>query len=164
MWYHSIVGIMLNQEHLRDIFQNKNFVMFFASILFMCGILACFYGYSVIFAILFTVLMIILLYIRLFDFRKIIIFALIFYGGFFLTFCKIKNFDDLLYKVPMDGIVTGRIVSIPEKVDDAKIRFFMQVEDVNSEVVNAKTFVTISGDNIAFDKYNIGEKFSVTGR
>ena len=164
MWYHSIVGIMLNQEYLRDIFQNKNFVMFFASILFMCGILACFYGYSVIFAILFTVLMIILLYIRLFDFRKIIIFTLIFYSGFFLTFCKIKNFDDLLYKVPMDGIVIGRIVSIPEKVDDTKVRFFMQVEEVNSEIVNAKTFVTVLGNNIKLDKYNIGEKISVTGR
>lgn len=165
MWYHSSVGIMLNEERIRDIFQNKNIVMFVASALFMCGILACFYGYSVILAILLTVSMIILLYLRLLDIRKVIIFVLIFYSGFFLTFCKIKNFDDLLYKVPVDGILSGRIVSIPEKIDNSKVRFFMHVDGVNSDVVDAKTFVTISNvEEKSIDKYNIGEKVSVSGR
>ena len=138
--------------------------MFFASLLFMCGILACFYGYSGLFSILITVLMIILLYIRLFDIRRIIIFMLIFYAGFFLTFCKIKNYDDLLYRVPLETILEGRIVSIPEKIDNSKIRFFMQVEEIANESVNAKTFVTVSNIENSIDKYNIGDKISISGK
>lgn len=164
MWYHSSVGIMLNIELLRDIFQNKNFVMFFASSLFMCGILACFYGYSVFFAIIFTILMIIFLYIRLFDIRKIIIFTLIFYSGFFLTFCKIKNFDELLYRVPTDATLSGRIISIPDKIENSKVRFFMHIDDIDSEKVDAKTFVTISDINNQIEKYNIGERISISGK
>ena len=123
MWYHSSVGIMINYEQIRDVIQNKNFVMFFASLLFMCGILACFYGHSILFAALFTFLMIILLYSRLFGIRKILIFTLIFYFGFFLTFCKIRNYDDLLYRVPIETTLTGRIVSIPEFSQENKIKF-----------------------------------------
>ena len=143
MWYHSIVGIMINYEQIRDIIQNKNFVMFFASLLFMCGILACFYGCSVLFAALFTFLMLVLLFTRIFEIRKIFIFTIIFYFGFFLTFCKIKNFDDLLYRAPVDTVLTGRIVSIPEISQEKDVKFFMQVESFDSIPVSAKTFVSV---------------------
>lgn len=164
MWYHSSVGIMLNQEQLRDIFQNKNFVMFFASVMFMCGILACFYGNSIFFAVIFTILMIVLLYLRMFDVRKIIVFTLIFYGGFFLTFCKIKNSDDLLYRVPVETTLIGRIVNIPEVVESSKVRFFMQVDEIDSESVDAKTFVTVTDLGNSFDKFNIGDRVSILGK
>lgn len=162
MWYHSVVGIMIKDEQIRDFIQNKNFVMFFASILFMCGILACFYGYSILFAGVFTVLMIVLMYARLFEIRKILIFTLIFYIGFFLTFCKIKNYDDLLSRAPVDVTLTGRIVSIPE-VTENKAKFFFQVEKIGSENVNAKTFVSVS--QVSNEEiFNVGKKLSLNGR
>ena len=45
---------MKNQEQLRDIIQNKNFVMFFASLIFMCGILASFYGFAIFYCAIFV--------------------------------------------------------------------------------------------------------------
>lgn len=156
---------MINIERFRDIIQNKNFVMFFASLVFMCGILSCFYGYGILFSALFTLLMIIVLYVRLFDIKKILVFALIFYSAFFLTFFKIKNNDELLHMVPIDTVLTGRIVSIPvSSGENNKVKFFLEVKKVNDNNVKAKTFVTISkSDNIGND-LNIGEKVTIKGR
>ena len=164
MWYHSSVGIMINKDQLRDVIQNKNFVMFFASMIFMCGILACFYGYCVFFSALCTLIMIFLLYLRVFNIRKILIFSLIFYVGFFLTFCKIKTSDELLYVAPTEDTFVGRIVNIPESSGSSKVKFFLNVEQVGDEKLDAKTFVTISSADEVVSKLNIGEKISVKGR
>lgn len=152
---------MINLEQIRDISQNKNFVMFFASIIFMSGILACFYGYGILFSAIFTLLMIVLLYARLFNIKKIIVFVLIFYSGFFLTFYKIKNGDELLNLVPIDTELTGKIVSIPVAGDNSKVKFFFEVEKLHEKDVNAKTFLTVSNTN---QKFNIGDKLTVKGR
>lgn len=153
---------MINLERIRDIIQNKNFVMFFTSMIFMCGILACFYGYGILFSALFTLFMIFVLYARLFDTKKIIIFALVFYSGFFLTFFKIKNNDELLHMVPVDTVLTGRIVSIPN--GDSKVKFFLDVKKVDGQDVRAKTFVTVSNAGENAKNLNIGEKITVKGR
>ncbi len=152
---------MWNLEQIRDIFQNKNFMMFCASSVFMCGILACFYGYAIIFAGIFTLFMIILLYLKLFDFKRILVFTLIFYSGFFLTFCKIKNYDELLSMAPVETTFTGRIVSIPTFVDNTKAKFFFEVEKVANTEVKAKTFVTIKGET---ENLNIGKKLVLKGK
>ncbi len=162
IWYHSCVGIMKNQEQLRDITQNKNFVMFFASVIFMCGILASFYGFAIIYCFIFTILMLVLLYLKLFDIKKVLIFTFIFYFGFFLTFCKIKNYDELLHMVPVDINLTGRVISIPE--GDDKIKFFMQVDKAGDRDLQAKTLVTVSQASKLAGNINIGEKISVNGR
>ena len=155
---------MKNQEQLRDIIQNKNFVMFFASLIFMCGILASFYGFAIFYCAIFTILMIVLLYLRLFDIRKVLIFTFIFYFGFFLTFCKIKSYDELLHMAPADINLSGRIVSIPEGKDDNKLKFFMQVENAGDKELDAKTFVTVTQAEKVSENLNIGEKVSMTGR
>lgn len=161
MCYHTFVGIMINLERIRDIIQNKNFVMFFASSIFMSGILACFYGYAILFSALFTLLMVILLYARLFNIKKILVFALIFYSGFFLTFYKIKNNDELLHLVPIDTEITGKIVSIPVSADNSKVKFFFEVDKVQDRAVKAKTFLTVSKSN---QNLNIGDRLTVKGR
>lgn len=151
----------MNLEQVRDVSQNKNFVMFFTSSVFMSGILSCFYGYGILFSALFTLLMIVLLYIRLFDIKKILLFALIFYSGFFLTFYKIKNNDELLHIVPIDTELTGRVVSIPVSNDDSKVKFFFEVDKVKDKDVSAKTFVTITKST---KSVNIGDKLIIKGR
>lgn len=151
-------------EKLRDIIQNKNFVMFFASLIFMCGILASFYGFAIVYCAVFTILMLVLLYLRLFDIRKVLIFVFVFYFGFFLTFCKIKNYDELLHIVPVDISLSGRIVSIPEGKDDGKLKFFMQVEKAGDNEIDAKTFVTVTQTEKISGNLNIGEKVLMKGR
>ncbi|MBQ8458980.1 DNA internalization-related competence protein ComEC/Rec2 [bacterium] len=155
---------MLTFESLRDIAQNKNFIMFVASMTFMCGILACFYGQGILICSIFTILMLILLNIKLLDIRKILILTLIFYFGFFLTFFKIKNYDNLLQLAPANVKIEGRIVSIPEIKENSKIKFFLQTDKVDNSDFKAKTLVTVSKIDNTNLHLNIGEKISVNGR
>ena len=154
---------MINIDFIRDITQNKNFMMFFASITFMCGILSCFYGYAIIFGLLITLILLTSYYLRLFSFKKVLVLVLIFYGGFFLTFCKIKSYDDLFQIVPIQASITGRIVSIPYSDGNNKTKFFFQVEKIKDKQVSGKTFVTIS-ENPTDTPLNIGEKLTLKGK
>ncbi len=154
---------MINIDFIRDITQNKNFMMFFASITFMCGILACFHGYAIIFGILITLTLLTSYYLRLFSFRKVLILILIFYCGFFLTFCKIKSYDDLFQIVPIETSISGRIVSIPYSGGNNKTKFFFQVDKIKDKQILGKTFVTIS-DIPADAPLNIGEKLTLKGK
>lgn len=154
---------MINIDFIRDITQNKNFMMFFASITFMCGILSCFYGYAIIFGSLITLILLATYYLRLFSFKKVLVLILIFYGGFFLTFCKIKSYDDLFQIVPIQASITGRIVSIPYSDGNNKTKFFFQVEKIKDKQVSGKTFVTIS-ENPTDTPLNIGEKLTIKGK
>lgn len=151
-------------ELIRDILQNKNFVMFMASIVFMLGILVCFHGFEILFCAIFTVLMVLLLYLQIFGIRKVLIFTLIFYSGFFLTFCKIKNYDDLLPLVPADTVLEGRIVSVPSVTDDGKVKFFLAADKAFGKSVKAKIFITVGDGDSLSGELNIGEKVSVSGR
>ena len=155
--------IKINEE-LRDIIQNKNLLMFLMSIIFMGGILACFYGFAIIYCGMVTLMLIALMYLRLFNIRNILIFILVFYLGFFVTFFKIKNYDELLQMVPLDANISGRIVSIPNSSDKTKSKFFLEVNNVNGKEICAKTFVTISGDETFLKGLNIGENISVKGK
>lgn len=154
---------MINQDQLRDIIQNKNFVMFVASVVFMLGILTCFHGCARLYSIIFTIVMILLLNLRLFNIKKVLVFTAIFYCGFFLTFCKINLADDLLPMTPVDIKLTGRIVTIPSSVSRDKIKFFLEVDKAGEESVKAKTFVTVSSDSDISKMLNIGERISVAG-
>lgn len=152
-------------EDIRDLLQNKNFVMFFTSLIFMCGILACFYGPAILYGGVFSIFVLLLLYLRIFDYKKILIFVLLFYCGFFLTFIKIKNYDELLQNAPADVKISGQIVSIPKVSDDKnKVKFFLQTSKVDDEELIAKTFVTISKSENVNDKLNIGQNISIEGK
>lgn len=153
----------MNLEHFRDILQNKNFVMFTASIVFMLGILACFYGFGILFCSVFTILMILLLNLRLFGIRRILVFTVIFYCGFFLTFCKIKTHDELIQMVPVDTVLEGRIVSVPSILQDGKMKFFFHVDKVFDKPVDAKTFITVVDSKKLEKGLNVGERISVAG-
>ena len=154
---------MINIDRIRDIIQNKNFIMFFSAIIFMCGILSFFQDCGVFYSLILTIVLLFALYFRLFSIRKVLIFALIFYFGFFLTFCKDKNSDELLPITPAEVTCVGRVVSIPSD-NSGKSKFFFHVEKVNSENINAKIFVTVS-DITTEDKYlNIGNKLEIKGR
>lgn len=154
---------MIEKEQIRDFLQNKNFVMFFTSVVFMCGILSCFYGYGILFAIIFTCFLLIFLLLEFFSIRRTLFLILVFYSGFFLTFCKIKSYDDLLLMAPVKSELAGRIVSIPNSSDNTKVQFFMDVETADSNRVNGKTLVTVSGNDELINKLNVGEKISLTG-
>lgn len=154
---------MINNEQIRDFLQNKNFVMFFTSIVFMSGILACFYGFGILFASFFTLVLIVFLVFDLFSVKRTLFLILVFYCGFILTFCKTKNYDELLLIAPMQADFTGRIVSIPNSSDKTRLKFFMNVESANKEPVKGKTLVFLSGESEKLPSLNIGETISLHG-
>lgn len=155
---------MITKENLRDIIQNKNLVMFVMSLIFMVGILACFHGNAIIYCSLITFLMLVLLFYKLLSIKQILLFTFIFYTGFFLTFFKIKSYDDLLQLAPIDTNITGQIVSIPNSSFGDKAKFFMQVENLDNNKINAKTFVTVAGEEEVLKNLNIGDKIQLQGK
>jgi len=153
----------MEKETVRDFLQNKNFVMFFTSLIFMSGVLACFYGYGILFAAIFTISFVILLLLKMFSIKRILFLTFIFYCGFFITFCKIKNFDDLLPLAPLNSSFEGRVVSIPNSSDGEKYRFFMEVEQAGNDSVNGKALVSMNLSADDKSKLNIGEKIRISG-
>lgn len=154
----------MNIEIIRDFVQNKNFMMFFASVMFMCGILSYFWGNSLLLSAVITVILLILLYFKIFNCRKILLFVLIFYSGFFLTFCKIKDYDELLQVAPANVTIEGRIVSIPSKTENNKQKFFLKVNKSDGKIIDAKTLVTISDCDKLPKQLNIGENIVIKSR
>ena len=156
---------MFNINRIRDSLQNKNFILFFIAVIFMTGILSYLQGYSVFCCVIFTLFLILILYLRLFSIRKILVFALMFYFGFFLIFCKIKNNDFLMPLAPMDASFSGRIVSIPDSVSNGKVKFFFEVESFNDKKIDkAKTLVTVNSVEDDSNKFNVGNKLKIKGR
>lgn len=154
---------MINIENIRDTLQNKNFVMFLTSLIFIAGVSSYFYGLAILFAALVTVGLLTCLYLNLFSFKRVLFLIFVFYFGFFISFVKIKNYDDLLPLAPLNTTFTGRIVSIPNSPEKDKVRFFMQVDNVAGKNVAGKTFVTISMNPEVIELLNIGEKISING-
>lgn len=154
---------MINIENIRDTLQNKNFVMFLTSLIFIAGVSSYFYGPAILFAALVTVGLLTCLYLNLFSFKRVLFLIFVFYFGFFISFVKIKNYDDLLPLAPLNTTFTGRIVSIPNSPEKDKVRFFMQVDNVAGKNVAGKTFVTISTTPEVIELLNIGEKISING-
>ena len=115
--------------------------------------------------LIFTLLLILFLYLRLFSIRKILIFALTFYAGFFLTFCKINNSDCLVPMAPVEAVFTGRIVSIPDSSCDGKVKFFFETSTLNDkDIEKSKTLVTVSGIKPEDSRFNIGNKLTINGK
>lgn len=130
----------------------------------MCGVLSCFYGFGIFFASIFTLFLIAFLMFGWFSVRRVLFLILIFYFGFFLTFFKIKNYDELFLIAPVETSFVGRIVSVPNSNDKAKLKFFMKVEQVQDKNVDAKTFVTLSCDrDCSVKRLNVGDKIRLSG-
>ncbi len=154
---------MIDIENIRDTLQNKNFVMFLTSLIFIAGVSSYFYGAAILVAALITVGLLACLYLNLFSFKRVLFLIFVFYFGFFISFIKIKNYDDLLPLAPLNTTFAGQIVSIPNSPEKDKARFFMQVDKVAGNDVAGKTFVTISANPKIIEHLNIGEKISLKG-
>ena len=154
---------MINKEIIRDLLQNKNLVMFMTSLVFMAGVMACFYKCEIIWAASITILFITLLCLKFLSIRRVLVLIFVFYAGFFLTFFKIKNYDELIPLAPMDAVFSGRIVSIPDTASGDKAKFFLQVETINEQPAQGKTLATISSKPQNLSKLNIGETIKLKG-
>ena len=153
---------MITKENIQESIQNKNFVMFFTSVIFMCGILSFFSTKPIIPAVIITAFFIFTLLAGIFSIKRVTLLIFIFYFGFFITMLKIKNSDDLLTLTPVNGVFTGRIISIPTCSDNKTLKFIMNIENVGNENTQGKTLVAIQNNDVT-KSLKIGQRVELTG-
>lgn len=153
----------MNIGDIRNNLQNKNFVMCITSLFFMLGILSYFSGKEILSAIGITILLSIFIISRIFDIKRVLILAFAFYFGFFISFIKIKNSDELITTAPINATFYGQIISIPNSAEKSKAKFFFKVEKINDKQISGKTLVTLSSEEDKISQLNIGEKITISG-
>jgi len=153
---------------IKDIFnqsvQNKNIVMFTTAVFFMSGILSYFNDCALPVTIIITVLLLVLHFKKYISFKYILLWAFIFYIGYFNAATRIKDTDVLVKLAPADVVMTGRIVSIPTGNSPDKHKFFFKVSSINNEKIAGKTLVNVTDENKDFSNLNIGNTYKITGK
>ena len=142
--------------------QNKNSIMFTTAIIFMCGILACFNDNGILCSAIITVLAIFAIIKNYLPIKYILFWIFIFYFGFFNSYFKIKQTDELVTFAPQKVTIQGQIVSIPNNSIPQKTKFFFKVNKINNQNVIGKTLVTYSGNNVS--QFKIGNKYELAGK
>jgi len=154
---------MFDRDKINDLLQNRNFVMCMASLFFMCGIMSYFSQKELLSAGIITIVLCILLIIRIFDIKRVLILAFIFYFGFAITFLKVKESDELISLAPANTDFYGQIISIPNSAEKGKVKFFFKVEKAGDKEVKGKTLLTVSAEEKEISKLNIGQKITING-
>lgn len=142
--------------------QNKNSIMFTTAIIFMCGILAYFNDNGIFCSAIITVLAIFAIIKNYLPIKYILFWIFIFYFGFFNSYFKIKQTDELVTFAPQKVTIQGQIVSIPNNSIPQKTKFFFKVNKINNQNVIGKTLVTYSGNNVS--QFKIGNKYELAGK
>ena len=154
---------MFDRDKINDLLQNRNFVMCMASLFFMCGIMSYFSQKELLSAGIITIVLCILLIIRIFDIKRVLILAFIFYFGFAITFLKVKESDELISLAPANTDFYGQIISIPNSAEKGKVKFFFKVEKAGDKEVKGKTLLNVSAEEKEISKLNIGQKITING-
>ncbi len=152
------------REDLAEVFQNKNAIMFITTIIFMGGILSYFNNLAIPASIFLTLLAVLTLLKKYIPVKYVILWVLVFYTGFFNAYFRIKQSDALLETAPMNAVIKGRIVSIPNSSSPDKTKFFFQVRELNNEKITGKTFVTVTSEDNDFSGLNIGDVYTIQGK
>ena len=98
------------KEMLKSLSQNKNFLMFLTSIVYILGLFAYFNNQQLIFCAIVSVVGIIMILKNYFPIKIILIWILMFYFGFFNAQLRIKNSDNLLMLAPQKSVIEGQII------------------------------------------------------
>ncbi len=153
---------MLNED-INLTLQNKNAVMFITSFIFMAGILSYFNNCALISAGIITLLGVFLILQKKLTIKYVIFWILIFYFGFFNSYFRIKNSDDIYNIAPVDTQISGQIVSIPNSTKPGKTSFFLKINSVANEHINGKSYVTINFEDVP-PNLNIGDYVNINGK
>ena len=152
------------RDFINSAIEKKNTIMFVTSLFFITGIASFFNGCEIISAAFITLICIFVLWKNKISYKFIILWLLIFYAGFFNAYLRIKNSDELAKVAPLNAQITGRIVSIPNSNQKDKTKFFFNVDNVNGQNIDAKTYVTISSDDNDFSTLNIGNRYKIKAK
>lgn len=170
---------------------NLNKTVIFSSF-YILGIVGFLTGTTAHIAGLLVVLTIIGLIKNQISCKSALIYCLMFILALSNCHFRIKNYDDLSKYLPSKGILTGTVISIPTTNNNDKTKFYLKVDSgvldgsniVTSfssqtfepqspifsryhpkvQSINAKTIVTLHGEQKNFSKIKIGDKVELKGK
>ncbi len=149
------------RKTVSEIMQSKNAVMFITAFVFMLGTSSYFNNNSILISFLLSILGIFLIAKNYVKIKIVIFWLFIFYIGFFNSYFRIPDSDDLVNYAPANTQVQGQIVSIPDTSSKEKTKFFFKVYKIDGENINGKTIVTINSNK---ENYKIGNNYKLTGK
>lgn len=79
---------------------------------------------------LITIIFIGLIIKNILPLKYIVVWTLLFYLGIINTSTRLREQDDLLNLAPLNSEITGTIISIPQKTENNKIKFFFTVDEI----------------------------------
>ncbi len=152
------------RDYVNSALSRKNIIMFITSAAFITGIATYFNHCEIIAGAVVTLLCSIFVLKNKVSYKFVLIWIFIFYLGFFNADLRIKNSDELSKIAPLNGVITGRISSIPNSNTPDKTKFFMDVESIDGKTINAKTFVSIQDSKGDFSMFNVGNTYKINGK
>ena len=158
------------KENLRDISQNKNFLMFITSIIYILGLFAYFNNCPIGLSIFVSVILLFLFIKSYFNWKILLLWLLIFYFGFFNASLRIKHSDTLSSYAPQKMEIIGQVVSIPNISKQDTLRFFVDVNSIKVDnqlisIPHNKTFVSLRYEGeVTGAKPLIGNTYSIKGK
>ncbi len=126
----------------------------------MAGILSYFNDCETVLAAIITFLGIVLTLRKQISIKYILFWLFVFYAGFFNSYFRVNNSDELYNISPTNGVIRGQIISIPD-VTSSKTKFFFNVTSINETPINAKTLMTI---NEKTNEYSIGDYLEIDAK
>ena len=157
------------RELLGNLSQNKNFLMFITSIIYILGLFAYFNNQAAIFCVCVSILAIFGIIKNYFPLKIILLWLFMFYLGFFNASLRIKNSDELFTLAPQKSEITGQIISIPNVAKTNTLKFFFKVDKIKYDgkiisVPENKTLVSLNYKDGIQNKPLIGNYYSIKGK
>lgn len=144
--------------------ENKNVLMLFTVLFYIIALISVFKGTILLCALIITLLFIICIIKDYLPLKIIIIWTIIFYIGIINTQVRIKETSTLHNLAPLNSVIYGKIISLPQKTA-GKQKFFFRINKIEydnfvKDFLNEKVLVTVNSD----DTFNIYDSYKIRGR
>ena len=145
--------------------RNKNLLMLVTDGIYILALYSALSGHTLLFSVLITFAFAAFLIKDYFKPKYILIWILIFYFGIYNTTSRLKDTDELLNLAPVNSVISGQILSIPQDKGKDKISFFFKVNKIEydgnvREFDNEKVLVTLNTN----EKLKIYDYYKIKGR
>ena len=145
--------------------RNKNLLMLLTAGIYILALYSALSGHTLLFSVLITFAFAAFLIKDYFKPKYILIWILIFYFGISNTTSRLKDTDELLNLAPVNSVISGQILSIPQDKGKDKISFFFKVNKIEydgnvREFDNEKVLVTLNTN----EKLKIYDYYKIKGR
>lgn len=145
--------------------RNKNLLMLVTAGIYILALYSALSGHTLLFSVLITFAFAAFLIKDYFKPKYILIWILIFYFGIYNTTSRLKDTDELLNLAPVNSVISGQILSIPQNKGKDKISYFFKVNKIEydgnvREFDNEKVLVTLNTN----EKLKIYDYYKIKGR